>query len=201
MYTLIGYPKTRAIRVIWMLEELGLDYDLIPAAPQSEEARAYNPSGKVPALVVDGEVIIDSVAIVQFLADRHEKFTFPAGTIERAQQDSWSQFAMDDIELPLWVYAKHSFILLEDLRSETARKAAHFEFSNALNVMAARLGDKRFVMGDDFTVPDLLLAHCANWAENGCKWEIPEGPVKDYFDRVRARPALQRAEDVRDRYS
>ncbi len=201
MYTLIGYPKTRTIRVIWMLEELGLNYDLVPAPPQSEDVRRYNPSGKVPALLVDGEVIIDSVAILQFLADRHEQFTAKAGTIERAQQDSWTQFAMDDIELPMWVYAKHSFILPEELRSDTARKAAHYEFNQALKAMETRLGDRSYVTGDEFRVPDLLLGHCANWAENGCNWEIEPGPVKDYFDRVRSREALTRAEAVRDKYS
>ena len=57
MYKVIGFPKTRAFRVLWMLEELGLDYDVDPVKPRSEEAKAYNPSGKVPVLLVDGEAI------------------------------------------------------------------------------------------------------------------------------------------------
>ena len=92
MYKLIGTPKTRAIRVLWMLEELGAEYTLDPVAPRSDEARAYNPSGKVPMLQVGDDVIIDSVAICQYLADVHGKFTAQAGTIERALQDSWTQF-------------------------------------------------------------------------------------------------------------
>ncbi|HAV60481.1 MAG TPA: glutathione S-transferase, partial [Planktomarina temperata] len=44
----------------------------------SAEAKAHNPSGKVPALVVDGEVLPDSVAIMSFLSDRHNALTFPA---------------------------------------------------------------------------------------------------------------------------
>ena len=50
MYKLIGSPKTRAIRVLWMLEELGADYEIDPATPHSETVFAINPSGKVPAL-------------------------------------------------------------------------------------------------------------------------------------------------------
>ena len=45
-----------------------------------------------------------------------------------------------------------------------------------------------------FTIPDLLLGHCANWAQ-GAKFEIPEGPVADYFKRVTDRPAYQRAKE------
>ncbi|MEZ5799970.1 MAG: glutathione S-transferase N-terminal domain-containing protein [Nitratireductor sp.] len=76
MYKLIGSPTTRAFRVPWMLEELGVAYELERVGPRSEAILAVNPAGKVPALLADGEAIIDSVAIIQFLADRHGRFTF-----------------------------------------------------------------------------------------------------------------------------
>lgn len=197
MYTLIGHPTTRAFRVLWMLEEIGAEYDIVPARPRTKDARKHNPTGKVPALLVDGDVIIDSVAICQFLADKHGLLTFPAGSISRAKQDSWTQFAMDDVELPLWVNAKHDFILPEELRSETAQKAAKYEFDRALKAMADRLGQSQYVMGNEFTVPDLLLGHCGMWAVNGAKWTIPEGPVAEYFSRVIDRPAWKRAFEIR----
>lgn len=200
MYTLVGFPKTRAFRVLWMFEELGVPYEVIPAAPRSAEAKAVNPSGKVPALKVEDDVIIDSVAICQYLADAHNTLTKPVGTIERAQQDSWTQFAMDDVELPLWVHAKHDFILPEQLRSKKAQEACAFEFKNAMAAFAERLGSNRFVMGDDFTVPDLLLGHCGKWAQNGPRWELPSGPVADYFARVVDRPAYLRADEVRNSF-
>lgn len=201
MYTLVGFPKTRAFRVLWMLEELGVDYEINPAAPRSPEAKKYNPSGKVPALVVGDDVIIDSVAICQFLADTHNALTAPAGTVDRARQDSWTQFAMDDIELPMWVYSKHAFILPEDLRSEAAQKACKFDFDLAMDAFAERLGSNTYVMGETFTVPDLLLGHCGKWAQNGPGWKLPSGPVADYFARVVDRPAYQRADNVRNSYS
>lgn len=200
MYKLIGLPRTRAFRVVWMLEELGLDYEIEPAAPRSDEARSYNPSAKVPVLQVGVDLIVDSVAIIQFLADKHGKFTARPGTIARAQQDSWTQFAMDDIESPLWFNAKNDFILPEELRSQTAMKACRYDFDRAIGILETRLGDKQFCTGDDFTVPDILLGHCANWAQKGAEWEIPAGPALDYFDRVRDRPAYHRAMEVRNRY-
>ncbi len=200
MYKLIGSPKTRAIRVVWMLEELGLDYEIDPVAPRSDAACAVNPSGKVPVLQVDDEMIIDSVAICQYLADKHGKFTYPTGTIKRAQQDSWTMFALDDLESALWFNAKNTFILPEDLRSETAQKACKYDFDRAMGVLQTRLGSKTYVMGADFTVPDLVLGHCAGWAVNGAHWEIPAGPVRDYFERVRSRPACVRALETREQY-
>ena len=122
MYKLIGSPKTRAFRVLWMLEELSVDYEIDPATPHSENMLAANPSGKVPALAVDGEVIIDSTAICQFLADRHDKLTFPAGTIERGLQDSWTHFVLDDVDSVLWFNGKNTFVLPEELEVRLRRK-------------------------------------------------------------------------------
>ncbi|MGI9464874.1 MAG: glutathione S-transferase N-terminal domain-containing protein, partial [Aestuariivirgaceae bacterium] len=135
MYKLIGSPKTRALRVLWMLEELGLEYELDPVAPRSDEAHAVNPSGKVPILQVDDDIIIDSVAICQFLADKHGRFTYPAGSIARAQQDSWTQFALDDVDSLLWFSAKNTFVLPEELRSETAQKACKFDFDRSMGFL------------------------------------------------------------------
>lgn len=200
MYKLIGSPKTRAIRVLWMLEELGLEYEIDPAGPHSDAVLSANPSGKVPALKVDDDVIIDSVAICQYLADKHSKLTYPAGGIQRAQQDSWTHFALDDVDSILWFNAKNTFVLPEELRSETACEACRFEFEKSMAVLEKRLGDRDYVMGDNFTVPDLVLGHCAGWAVNGAGWTIPTGRIADYFNRVRSRPACVRALEIRDRY-
>ena len=200
MYTLIGSPKSRAFRVLWMLEELDLEYEIEPAAPRSEAALAVNPSGKIPALKVGDDVVIDSTAICQYLADRHGKFTFPAGSIERALQDSWLHFVLDEVDSVLWFNAKHTFVLPEELRSATAREACKYDFDRAMRFFEKRFGRGPYVMGDDFTVPDLLFGHCAGWAVNGAGWEFPAGPVADYVERVRSRPACLRSLEIRERY-
>lgn len=182
------------MRVYWMLEELGLDYEMALIGPRSDEVKAFNPSGKVPCLIVDGETLIDSVAIIQFLADRHEALTFKAGTVKRAQQDSFTQFCVDEIEGALWTAAKNSFIHPESIRVPAIKAVARYEFANAMKTLETRLGDNEFVMGDTFTVPDLLIGHCANWAEMA-KFDVPEGKVADYFERIKSRDAYQRAKD------
>jgi glutathione S-transferase len=192
MYTVIGSTRSRAIRVLWMLEELGEPYDHVPSPPHGEAIRAVNPTGKVPALLVDGEALTDSVAIVTFLADRHGRFTHPAGTLARARQDAMTQFCVDEVEGALWTAAKHSFVYPEALRVPAVKDACRHDFDRAMATLEARLGERAFVAGDDFTVPDLLLGHCAGWAE-GAKFALPGGAVGAYLARMRARPALARA--------
>lgn len=192
MYTVIGHPKSRANRVIWMLEELGVDYDVNPAAPGSDEMKRVNPTGKSPALKDGGEIIIDSAAICQYLADKHGQLTHEAGTPARGHQDSFTFFAMDDVEYPLWTEAKHRFLLPENLRAPNIKGACDYDFDRAMRALDERFGDGPFVMGEMFTVPDLLLGHCAAWAGNA-GFELPGGKVGDYFERVLARPARARA--------
>ena len=192
MYTVIGTPRTRTLRVIWMLEELGEPYTLDPKPPRDPAVKAYNPTGKVPVLVDGGVPILDSVAICQYLADKHGRFTAPAGTISRALQDSFTQFAVDDVESPLWVAAKHSFVLPEEYRVADVKRACQYDFDRAMAALAERLGEQRYVMGEDFTVPDLILGHCLGWAQMS-KWPLPDGRVGAYFKRISGRPAFQRA--------
>ena len=194
MYTVVGDPATRAMRVMWMLEELGEPYDLVPAAPHSPEVTALTPSGKVPVLKVGDRVLTESVAICQFLADRHGKLTFPAGTVERARQDGFTQFSVDVLEGALWTAAKNSFIHPKDLRVPAVEPVCAAEFESGLAYLAKTLGDGPFVMGETFTVPDLLLGHCSRWAR-AAKFALPsEGALADYFARVTSRPALLAAQ-------
>ena len=67
MYRAYGHVRSRAFRVLWMLEELGVEYEYINHRPASEAMKSINYSGKVPALEVDGTVITDSAAIMNFL--------------------------------------------------------------------------------------------------------------------------------------
>ena len=192
MYTVIGTVKSRALRVIWMLEELGLPYDHVPAGPRSEDARRHNPSGKIPALLVDGEAITDSVAIMTFLGDRHGALTFPAGTIDRARQDGFTQLVNDEFDSVLWTAGRHSFVLPEEMRLPAIKDSLKWEFERSAARLGDVLGDGPFLMGETMTIPDLLLAHCMRWAGNA-NFPATDARLLAHRGRMIARPAFERA--------
>lgn len=191
-YTVIGNTQSRAARVLWMLEELGIPYEHVGVKPHTAEVSRFNPSGKVPVLLVDGAPVTDSTAIVQFLADRHNRFTHPAGSLERARQDALTQCILDEFDAILWTAARHSFILPEAQRVPQIKDSLRWEFTRNQGLFVRRMGDAPFLMGDEMTVPDLVLAHCGIWAR-AAKFDIVEPVLGEYLGRMLQRPALRRA--------
>jgi glutathione S-transferase len=192
MHTVIGTVNSRAARVLWMLEELELPYEHIPAAPRSAGVVEFNPAGKVPVLIDDGTPITDSTAIIQYLADRHGRLTHTAGTLDRARQDSLTQFLLDEFDAALWMAARHSFILPQEMRMSAIKDSLKWEFERSQKVLVHRMGEGPFVMGEMMTVPDIILGHCLGWALSA-RFPLVEHRLTDYFERIRARAAYQRA--------
>lgn len=191
MYTVIGGLQSRAFRVIWTLEELGQDYDHIECKPHSPEAMAANPSGKIPALRVDDDVLTDSTAILTYLADKHGALTHPAGTIARARQDGLMHMVLDEIDAVLWTAARHSFVLPEDRRVPAIKPSLMWEFERNSKRLAECL-EGPFLMGDTMTIADIVAAHCLNWAFSA-KFPIEDERLQTYGKAMRGRDAFKRA--------
>ncbi|MEM9603167.1 MAG: glutathione S-transferase family protein [Pseudomonadota bacterium] len=199
MYTLIGNPLNRSFRVLWTLEELGVPYTLEPEQPQSEAMRSANPSGKAPALRVDadGATVIDSAAICTFLADRHGALTHTAGSLARAQQDSFLHFALDDLDGSLWTLAKHSFVFPKEHRNKDAiRSGVAWDLKRAIAAFDTRCGAGPWLTGDTFTVADLVTVHCIQWMTRAGSVQ-PSEAMRALSTRASARPAYQRADAIR----
>lgn len=189
MYKVVGSPRTRTMRVLWMLEELGQDYEILPEPPHSDPVKEGNPGGKVPVLHDGDTIVSDSVAICTYLADKHGGCTHPAGTPARGRQDAMTQFAVEEIDGPLWVASKNTFARPEDQRCAEIVPVCKREWKTAMTTLAAHVENREFLAGDMFTIPDLVIGHCAGWAER-IEFPVREGPAADYMARMRARPAL-----------
>ena len=176
------------MRVLWAMHEIGLEYEHIKASAQSEEAKLVNPSGIVPSLNVDGTIINDSTAIITYLADKHGQLTYPAGTIERAKQDSLTQFILDELDAVLWTAARHTFVLPEDKRVKGIKETLRWEFSKSLKTLDDRMIEGPNLMGEKFTIPDIILTHIGGWARVA-KFDVPDGRLRDYFRHQIKRPA------------
>ena len=191
MYTVVGSRTNRTFRVLWALEELGVEYDHKPFAVRSPEALEHSPTGKLPALICEGEVITDSAAIITFLADRHGGLTFPAGSVRRAQQDALLHRVNDEIDAVLWTAARHSFILPEAERVPAVKDSLKLEFTRSLDRLMDQI-DGPYLMWDTMTIPDIILAHCGGWAYNA-KFPLENEAFKTYTNRLRERDAFKRA--------
>lgn len=172
MIKIYGNPKTRAFRPLWALEEAGLEYQSIPidflkGEHRSQEFLAKNPGGKVPVLV-DGEFILfESAAMCTYIGEksRMAHLVPEAGSKARYLYDQWMFFVMSEVDQALWTMSKHKFALPAQWRVPQIFATAKYEFSRACKCLDAALGDKMYIVGNQFTFADLMLAHTLKWAK------------------------------------
>jgi len=192
MIKLYGKTQSRTFRVLWMLEEMGQDYDHVDLLPHDPELCAIHPAGKVPVLV-DGDVIVtDSTAILHYLADRYDaRFTHPAGSARRAGQDSLVFLLLDEFDSCLWTAARHSFILPADYRVREVKRSLRWEFDRSVASLCSRVTLTPFLMGDRLTIPDFILMHCLLWSRTA-KFPLTHPALLEYIRVMEARPAFRR---------
>jgi len=202
MIKIYGFANTRSFRITWMAEELGVNYDFVKVdfmkgENKSAEYLAVHPGGKIPAIEDNGLVLTESGAMINYLGDHYSSNTVvPApGTRERALYDQWCFFAMTELEQPLWNIGKHKFVFPVERRIPAMLEVGAWEYQTALALLSDGLGDNDYILGDDFTGADILLAHTLGWGL-AFKQPLEQQNLKDYFARCSSRPAYIKARDV-----
>ncbi|SMF21820.1 glutathione S-transferase [Tistlia consotensis] len=192
MLKLYWWPKTRAQRAIWMIEETGADYELLPldiddpVARADPAFRAVSPLGKLPALLYDGGGLADSAAIGLWLADR-----FPEAGLAPAVEDPrrgrylwWMVFTTGVIEPAV----------AEKLGGWPAspRRNGWGDYDSMLGALEQGLAQGPWLLGERFTMADVMIGSTLHFFRQfGI---LPENPLLHaYADRCVARPAFQRA--------
>ncbi|QQO84829.1 glutathione S-transferase family protein [Shewanella algae] len=201
MIRLYGTPRSRALRVSWLLEELELSWefhfvDMAKQQNRTPEFLALNPCGKIPVLEDDGLILTESAAIMLYLAERYgEGRLLPKpGTAASGHHHQWLSFVITELEQPLWTMGKHRFALPEEQRVAAIQATAVWEFNKAAAIAEQWLPDSPFLLGDELTVADILLAHTLNWATIFFEQQIPP-KLAAYRDRLNLRPAMKKALD------
>lgn len=191
-------PKTRASRPRWVLEELGIPYDLVRLEPgekgtRSPEHLSRHPLGHVPVLEDRGQFVFESGAICMHLADLfpEKRLLPPPGTVERAHAYQWVLFAMTELEPPLVALSAEAK-KPDGERSAAAVAAARERFAVAARALEAALSGRRFLGGESFGVADVMVGATLAWARGLRLLEGVPG-VEAYLARLRERPAWQRA--------
>ena len=193
MYDVIGYGGTRAFRLLWMMEEMDLPYRHHRVMPFSEAAQAASPGGRLPALgLPDGTILLDSTAILTFLADRHQGLTAMPGTVERARQDAAIFRVLEEIDAPMmrWTLVRQGFA---PMPADAVRDWILDRLSRGLDGAAQALGDQPWLAGDSFTIADIVLGHCLHWAERFHE-PIRHPRLVEYMAQIDRRPAYRLAD-------
>jgi len=186
---------SRATRVAWALEEAGASWRHEVVDPRDEAYRPVNPYHKVPALSIDGTVLTESAACCLWVADAYPDAGLApmAGSLARADHDRWVHFVISELEQPLWTKAKHTFALPAEHRIDIGglKPTLAFEFDRAAQIIETRLDGGVHMVGDQFTIADLMVAHTGIWAMRA-GFQLP--PAFATMTGTHAtRPALQRA--------
>jgi len=187
-------PGSRSTRVLWLLEEIGAPYELTIVTDEfrrSPEHFAKHPLGRVPFMELDdGTVMFESLACCLYLADAHPEAGLigPSGSSERALTYQWSVFAMTELEAPM--------IALRTAREAEVDIAPALERVNtAFQAVADGLGDNEWLVGDSFTVADVVIVSNLGLASSrGMLDGLPA--LGAYVERGRGRPAFERAQGI-----
>jgi glutathione S-transferase len=196
MIKLYGVPGSRAMRSLWMLEELGVPYENIKTQfgtdSRQPEYLKINPNGKVPALQ-DGDVTLwESLAINLYLARKYDKGLWPKSIIGEGHTFKWSIWAMTEAEEPVVTALLHRLFFPPEQRDAQKADDAAERFQVPLKVLDGELAGKTYLLGSDFTVADLNVASVLCWAPMGGIDLSQAAAVAAWLTRCTSRPAYTR---------
>ena len=195
MLTLFHAPQSRSSRIVWLIEELGaeakVEYCVIAHRNGQKvgepDPKNPHPDGKAPALLHDGALVTESAAVALYLTDLHPEAGLGAlpGSPERGPLLTWLAWAAGELEPAIW-----SKMTGEVDRDPNARA----RYDAAMGRLFEALWEGPWLMGDRFTVADVMIGSSLGWA----RFALPDSPLLDaYAERLAQRPGRIRA-DARD---
>jgi glutathione S-transferase len=188
---LYEFAFTRSIRARWTLQELGVDFEpisvnLFAGEGSRPEFLKLNPAAKIPVLVDGDLVLTESAAIVLYLAEKYRRF-LPTDARGRAEVNRWLLFTVTELEQPLWRIAKNKNLYPQEQRLAADIPLASQDFLRMADVAEKHMQGRAFVVGDDVTVADFVLAYTLDWA-NEVKLLDRCPQLVAYMERMYARP-------------
>jgi glutathione S-transferase len=212
MITVHHLEKSRSQRVLWLLEELGLDYEIKTylrdpktiLAPK--ELQAVHPLGKSP-VITDGEITVaESGAIIEYLIERYDtegKLRPAAGSPESLAYRYWLHYAEGSLMTPLVLALVFSRLpkqpmpffvkpVVKGLCSKVFASYIQPQLRTHFRFIEDRLAESKWFAGKQFSAADIQMSYPLQAAMARGGMELPK--VQDFVTRCEARPAYKRAE-------
>lgn len=189
--------QTRSMRVLWLLYEIGCDFELV-IHPFGKNLRdpdflALNPAGRVPALELDGKTIWESGAMLELLCE-----TFPEAGLGRAPGDPeradfliWLHFAETISQHTAALTQQHVALYDDTMRSPVVMKLEAARLGKCLAALDQALDGQDYVLASGFTAADIALGQAVYMAQHFV-WLDGFGALQSWFDRLTARPAFEK---------
>ena len=204
--------NSRSQRILWMLEEMGLPYEvkryerdpLTMLAPP--ELRAIHPLGKSPVIVDGGVTLAESGAIIQYLVERYggEKFSAPVGSGENLKTMYWLHYAEGSLMPPLLLTLIFSRLpkspmpffvkpFAEKIAEQVLDKFVNPQVKMHINYLEAELNKSEWFAGPRFGAADIQLSFPIEAAHARGAVHAAHPKLLGYLSRIHARPAYQQA--------
>lgn len=197
MIRLHHVAQARSFRILWLMEEMGLDFEIarrsfFDKSLRAPEYLAISPAGRVPALEIDGQVIYESGAITEYLCATRGQFGRQQGDADWVDWLEWLHFA-ETIGQHLAILTQQHISLREDwMRSPATMKLEARRLELSLEVVESGLGAHDWLLASGFSAVDCAVGYGALVARRFIRFDaLPR--VAGWLQRCEARAAYERA--------
>ncbi len=190
---LIHFPHARSLRIVWAIEELGLDAEIDTRAfdlksLKTPEYLALHPMGKIPVFFDGDERIIESVAVIEYLANKYAggQLTRKPDDQDYAQYLQWLHFGEAGMGGYVNMLIAQTALLPENQRIPAMKKWAERETKNCLDFIESHLGDDGYLLGA-FSLVDIAIGYSLFLIKITRNGKLMGPKTSAYFDRLTAR--------------
>ena len=202
MITIYHLETSRSERIVWLMEELGLDYklDVYPreptgAAPPS--LKAIHPLGKAPVIRDGDTVLAESGAIVEYIVQRHGggRLAVAPDAPEYPRYIYWMHFAegsLMSLQLIALVLSR-----MPEAKDTPTKKRIHDRLKQMLAFVDGEIAGRAFFVGEAFSAADVMMVFSFTTVLRFLDFDFsPYANILAYLERIEARPAYKRAMDL-----
>ncbi|MEE9346817.1 MAG: glutathione S-transferase family protein [Robiginitomaculum sp.] len=195
-FTVYHLPKARSMRVLWLLEELGLPYkveklDFIPGKYGGDEYTKIHPLNKVPAFRDGDMLMFESVAILQYILGKYgsSRLSPPPSDPEYGTYLQWLHYGEGSLApvIAALMYQRHFF--KEADRSASIDAWAQRELTKQFSLLETQLGDKDYILESGFSAADISVGYCLLLARLAKAHDQITDRIEDYWDALTDRDA------------